>query len=495
MFRNPDELLYEQRSVPLKLDEPAVNVDEPWGDDLLGRQAVAERLTNLVATQEPPLSISLHGEWGTGKTFMLTRWQNDLETSGFKAIYFNAWEDDFCDDPLLAILGQMSNTFREGKFKTLAQQFISTGLTLLKNNAQSVLFKHLGVTVALETEPNGRNLLEEYLNARASKDELKKGLEKLSAAVFEGTQHPLVFIVDELDRCRPTFAIELLERVKHIFDVPHMVFVFGINRNELCKSLSSIYGEINTKVYLRRFFDFDFQLQEVNSQAFVAHLIDRFQLGEAFQSLDREPRKATSGWGDPNFRHKYDFDNLRSVIPSLWSALGLSLRDMDYGIRLLALMVRNIRPGEFSHPFLLAVMVALKFKREEFYFQLRDRAFRASEIVDFLEGAVRSAPMYESISSVLDRVEGFLYCAQDTTNVGPERGHNALAELRQVANTTSDTNGSQFSVISQRSQNADRYQIAQIERAVLDGRLMGLDQRSLGRLAALIDTYQSEVRS
>ena len=122
---------------------------------------------------------------------------------------------------------------------------------------------------------------------RATKDELKKGLEKLSEAVFKRLQHPLVFIIDELDRCRPTFAIELLERVKHIFDVPYLVFVFGINRDELCKSLSSIYGEINTDVYLRRFFDFGFQLQEVESQAFVEHLIDKFQLGEAFRSLDK----------------------------------------------------------------------------------------------------------------------------------------------------------------------------------------------------------------
>ena len=489
MFRNPDELLDEQKSVPLKLDEPVVDADYPWRDDLLKRQAVAERLTNFVAAQKPPLSISLHGEWGTGKTFLLRRWQRDLERSGFKAIYFNAWEDDFCDDPLLAILGQMSNTFKDSNFKTLAQQFVSTGLTLLKNNAESLLSKHIGVT------PNAgsseRDLVDEYLVVRVTKDELKKGLEKLSEAVYNETEHPLVFIIDELDRCRPTFAIELLERVKHIFDVPYLVFVFGINRDELCKSLSSIYGEINTDVYLRRFFDFVFQLQEVNSQAFVAHLIDRFQLEEAFQSLDREPRRATSGWGDPNFRHKYDFENLRSVIPSLWSALGLSLRDMDYGIRLLALMVRNIRPGELSHPFLLAVMVALKFKQQKFYFQLRDRAFRISEIMDYLESAIRMDSSHGDLSSYLDRFEGLLYCAQDTANSGPERGNNALEELRQVFNATS---GTQFLVISRRAQNANQYQLARIEGAILDGRRMALDDRSLGRLAALIDTYQADVR-
>ena len=88
MNRQPDELLDEQKSVPLKLNEPAIDPSDPWSDDLLARKDIAGRLTNLIATQEPPLSISLHGEWGTGKTFLLKRWQRDLENQGFKAIYF-----------------------------------------------------------------------------------------------------------------------------------------------------------------------------------------------------------------------------------------------------------------------------------------------------------------------------------------------------------------------------------------------------------------------
>ena len=78
-------------------------------------------------------------------------------------------------------------------------------------------------------------------------------METMSTRVVEETRQPLVFVIDELDRCRPTFSIELLERVKHIFDVPGMVFVFGVNRNELCSSIKSIYGEIDADVYLRRF--------------------------------------------------------------------------------------------------------------------------------------------------------------------------------------------------------------------------------------------------
>ena len=84
---------------------------------MLGRHQVAESLTNLISNETGPLVIGLDGHWGTGKTFLLTRWQKDLEKKGFNAIYFNAWEDDFCDDPLVAIIGQLSGSFQDKDFK------------------------------------------------------------------------------------------------------------------------------------------------------------------------------------------------------------------------------------------------------------------------------------------------------------------------------------------------------------------------------------------
>ena len=92
-----------------------------------------------------------------------------------------------------------------------------------------------------------------------------------------------------------------------------MVFVFGLNRDELCKSLESVYGNIQTDVYLRRFFDFEFNLQEADSQGFTLHLIDKFEIGQAFQRL-------SDTTGDPV--HKYDHENYESVCPALWEFHG-----------------------------------------------------------------------------------------------------------------------------------------------------------------------------
>ena len=67
---------------------------DPWADDLLDRRELAAKLTVLVRNQTVPLRISLHGAWGTGKTFLLQRWAQDLRNEGFRAVYFNAWEED-----------------------------------------------------------------------------------------------------------------------------------------------------------------------------------------------------------------------------------------------------------------------------------------------------------------------------------------------------------------------------------------------------------------
>ena len=467
----------------LKLPEPVVDTEQPWADDVLDRTQIAARLTNLIRNQSAPLVISLHGPWGTGKTFMLRRWQKDLDNQGFRAIYFNAWEDDFCDDPLLAILGQMSEYFKEGELKTLAKQVIRTAIPLLQKNLLSVLSKTTGITLEIEQGQHAeRDLLKEYLDQRATKDELKEHLAKMSAAVFNKTQQPLVFIIDELDRCRPTFAIELLERVKHIFDVHNLVFVLGLNRDELSKSLSSVYGDINTDVYLRRFFDFEFELPEVGSQRFAERLIDKFQLGQAFQWLSVRTRDQ---------RLIYDYENYRKVFPKMWSALGLSLRDMDYGIRLLVLLARDLPLGTLTHPFLLAVLIAMKFKKPEFYRSLVTGDFRTSEIMDYIDEESKQGLIDQDLSYDLDRMEGFLYCADNTNRDGQERGEDANTELLRLSQGDVEFG---FQVISQRAQIADPEHVRWMSQAIVDGRQLYIDGKVLGNLAALIDTYQTELR-
>ena len=135
-------------ALKLKHPEADVSPEQPWQDDELDRKRLAERLTKLICNQQEPFIISIDGQWGSGKTFLLKRWQRDLERDGFRAIYYNAWEDDFCDDPLCsAIIGQLSDYIsRKGKLKTLAEESGTRSLIpLLKKNAYSRVLKAVRV--------------------------------------------------------------------------------------------------------------------------------------------------------------------------------------------------------------------------------------------------------------------------------------------------------------------------------------------------------------
>ena len=396
----------------LKVPESRVNVVTPWTDDELDRQKIAERLTGIIKDQEAPFVISLDGRWGTGKTFLLKRWQQQLVNDRYQAIYFNAWEDDFCDDPLLAIIGQLTEHFQEGKLREMAAIIGDIALPILTGKLTGVPFTRKDL--------KRDSLLNDYRTQLRTKREIRNHLARLAEVVKAQSGKPLIFIIDELDRCRPTFAIELLERVKHIFDVPNIVFVFGINRAELAKSLESVYGEIDAGVYLRRFFDMEFILPEASPQDFCSYLVDRYELAEYFSSLSKHL--------DDRAPHD-EFSSVSTTLPLIVGHIGLSLRDIDYCVRLLALAARSVQRYGAGLPSLFVLLVAVKISKPELYRRVVHGNGRGAELLDYMDERHAAQGVQPPRSDSRDWrtlvvLEATVYCADD--------GPTSLNQIRQL---------------------------------------------------------------
>ena len=406
----------------LKIPEPKVDAKKPWGDDKLDRKEIADRLTTIVRGQEAPFVISVDGRWGTGKTFLLKRWQQDLENEGWQAIYYNAWEDDFAGDPLISVTGQLSEHLKKGSLWAKARKLGRLVAPFVQPVASTASIATTGVPVpnirrSKQAPPND---LADYLEKRAAKDGLKKHLAELAAEVRADTDQPLLFIIDELDRCRPTFAIELLERVKHIFDVPNIVFVFGINRSELVKSLELVYGEIDAGTYLRRFFDMEFVLPEADPGAFCSYLASRFGLEEFFAKLRPNPNYYLPAGGE-------------ALVPVVFGRMGLSLRDMDYCLRLLAVAARDEETGKRIFPDLFILLVATKIANPDLYRRFAEGDATAVDLIDNLNQARIALPPVDPDkarveSSLLIWVEAAAYNAAD-----PEAAREELLHVQSRA--------------------------------------------------------------
>ena len=426
---------YQKGDVPLKIPESDVSLNRPWEDDALERAQVANSLTNLVRDQESPFVIGLNGGWGTGKTFLLRRWQVELDKAEFKSIYFNAWEDDFCEDPLAAIIGQLSEHFAEDNFKEKIEKIKEKAGPLLARIPFGLLQKHTGVDLSEFLDVWGTNALQNYESQRTVREELRSQLAELADQVKnESNDQPLVFIIDELDRCRPTYAIELLERIKHIFNIPNMVFVFGMNRDDLCASIRSVYGEINADVYLRRFFDIEFRLTEIEPEVFCRHLIKKNKLEPFF------------------YAHGLSTEWFRELFAVLSQCFEFSLRDMEHCVRSIAFLSRNVDPRNALYATIVSLLVALRLRNSDLYHKYGNEDRNAGDVLNFIDEIVefnRPDDKSERVSRhvaterILNVLEVDLYTA-DYTGRCLRDLRNLQEELNQQASPPQDS-GTQVS--------------------------------------------------
>jgi hypothetical protein len=123
--------------------------------------------------------------------------------------------------------------------------------------------------------PSMETRIKRFREGQAAIQAMKESLSQVVQALVEaGMKLPITIIVDELDRCRPTYAIKVLEEIKHLFDVPGIAFLLGLHGRQLEHSVTGAYGQgFDGAAYLRRFFSRRYSLKAVSLQPLVQHLI------------------------------------------------------------------------------------------------------------------------------------------------------------------------------------------------------------------------------
>ncbi|MCY3674559.1 MAG: P-loop NTPase fold protein [Paracoccaceae bacterium] len=227
------------------------------GKDLLQRNITGDLFSKLMQSFENPRVVALDGSWGTGKTWFL-KWWGTCHMNKFAdttVVYFDAFAHDYISDPLPALVSAL-----EGKIdKDILKKIEKAAFKLVKPLAQKVM--DLAAPGSSEVLP----LFGEFIKALTDENEYwnnekerMEGIGKfrtaLKALASTGNGKKLIFVVDELDRCRPDYALEVLEVIKHFFSVDNVHFVLGVNYKALEDMVSVRYGaEDYATEYLEKF--------------------------------------------------------------------------------------------------------------------------------------------------------------------------------------------------------------------------------------------------
>lgn len=228
-------------------------------------------------------------------------WQQHLSNAGHATVYFNAWDADFSEDALLAFIAALDEQLPSSGLEDARDKVLQLGAGMLRRAIPVLLQAGTGGLLraaelekfaffekpADEIDKWVGDVAKERLAAfSAEKHAVRKFRESLSQVAGgiladEATTSPLVVFVDELDRCRPDFAIQLLERIKHLFDVDGMVFVLSLDQAELSHSICAVYGEgFDARGYLRRFIDYSYTLPAPDRCRFAEALVARSGIAE-----------------------------------------------------------------------------------------------------------------------------------------------------------------------------------------------------------------------
>jgi hypothetical protein len=407
------------------------DANSAWLDDYFDRKPLSQYLTRGICShfQEKgrgSLTVALDADWGAGKTFFVRKWIKDLEVERYPVIYFDAWEQDGGDAPAVALMSSILTGLDSWRAnapiqKNIARKVKSHTKEAIRNLRHAILPATAVVAKGLlkkATGIAGDELIEAISGATLSDietgseatlgDALDKFFERAleeqkarssSLAAFRENLHsilqliadntdakfPYFVFIDELDRCRPSYAIKLLEEVKHIFGADGVVYVFSTNIDQLQNSVRGAYGaEFDGRRYLRRLFQREYTLPSPSEDQRIKFALSR--LGS------RSPEIFVHGL--PN--------EAGGTIEKSWALVAKSMFATDIRAQLQAIELLNevigvLRGRSRIHFLYLAYLASLYQTNKEALKKVISRSVPIVDLRTFVASTMREDPELEFV--------------------------------------------------------------------------------------------------
>lgn len=373
--------------MPIKHNDfPKPPKNEPFKYCKLNRQQYADILTNIVQNYAEGFVFAINNEWGTGKTTFVKMWRQQLEDQEFKTLYFNAWENDYADDVLVALLSDLEELKvkdSESKYRTVLEKAAPFVKKIIPGVTKAAA-KMVGLDELVQAALDGtisvsvdemEKAIKSYSKRKEGVKEFRESLEKFVESSV--SKRPVVFILDELDRCRPNYAVSVLEQMKHLFLVPGIVFVLSIDKKELGNAIRGAYGSenINANEYLRRFIDVEYSLPGPTVSDYCKYLLEYFKFDEFMRSEERT--KYTNAQNDES-----EFLEFAEI---LFGIKNSNLRQIEKIFAHTRLVLSAFKANQYVFPPSLLFLTYLYQHDYPIFLHIKERKLNLQEFLDTIE--------------------------------------------------------------------------------------------------------------
>ena len=256
--------------------------------DKIGREEIVDKICGLVGSlkKDKNFCLAINGAWGSGKSFVLGLIEEKLsKKQEYIIIKYDAWENTFYSDPLIAILSCVIDGIEEKLYlvertEEKVKKAVKTGVnTLAKLSTKIGKLKAVieGIKTIIKDFHNSIDTaaLGDFKSYQKLLKTTKEILNEITqAGEYREKQTKLVILVDEIDRCLPDEQLKILERLHHLFDVKNCAVIVTMNQICVAETVKTIYG-IDGYEYLRKFFNFTFRL-DTSANKYLKNLLEEY---------------------------------------------------------------------------------------------------------------------------------------------------------------------------------------------------------------------------
>nr|WP_314901417.1 P-loop NTPase fold protein [uncultured Deefgea sp.] len=336
-----------------------------WDSCLLNREQYGKFLINYLIEEKSGYVLNIDSRWGSGKTEMLKRLYVEAMSRRHPCVFIDAWISDFSNAPLQVVSSELVTQLSElnegtGAIYDKVKEGLGKLVKVAAIHSAGLIAKSLGGEASdgrdfakdlLSKEPKDflDALTDDYNDQISAIDSIKLELEALGQVLMQNftCKLPIFIFIDELDRCRPNYAVELLESIKHFFNVPGFVFVIATDTTQITHAIKVIYGSgFDSETYLRRFFDRIASLPEPKISEYI--YAKRKEKSEILKHFKMYPDDINHWIAQLAFVYELTLRDVDQLIARISSCLRTKKQETQegYPINLISLISLLI---EFSH--------------------------------------------------------------------------------------------------------------------------------------------------
>ena len=253
--------------------------------------SLGQTIAKIIKDSTPHFTVGIYGEWGTGKTTLMKSIEKNLNSDKLSLtdpkilpIWFNAWQYEREENPITVSLMKTVAYAMDGHENYDAvSKTILNGLTIIGKDISQNLVQE----IISNKDDDSKETFDEkinYLNKLYQDSIYFDGLKKIKHQMdairnTDGKEYRVIIFIDDLDRCSPKKALEVLESVKLFLGMEGFIFVIGLSHKTVTHLITQAYRETGVKGedYIKKIIQIPIKIPSWSQESIVDLILNKIK--------------------------------------------------------------------------------------------------------------------------------------------------------------------------------------------------------------------------